>query len=154
MERDIWHQYRSSRHSLNTAILHYQLTGKSADEGAYDARNASETDCLNFLRNEKFHCWNLYSWSISWGLSNSSHRVRKFVLAAKRLSQRVVEKFWNSFCSVHWYRQMHTGRTTYRTAAFLLLLHSSLPHIHSVKWSAIYWKSVVKLRNKGGRKLL
>lgn len=34
---------------LNSAILHYQLTDKTADKEAYDAPSASETDCANLF---------------------------------------------------------------------------------------------------------
>lgn len=35
--------------SLNSAILHYQLTDKTADKGAYDVKSASETYCADLF---------------------------------------------------------------------------------------------------------
>lgn len=46
--------------SPNRAILHYQLTDKTVDKGAYDARSASETDCANLFEELEIHMAKVY----------------------------------------------------------------------------------------------
>lgn len=83
----------------------------------------------------------------------------KTCISSKKIfTNNIIQKFSNYFCSVHWYRQLHTARRIFRIVAFCLLLHlSPPPHsptkmITNLMKSSI--KSIVKCRDESGWKLL